>query len=128
MSTFNRQEAFDIAVKGVTAQGCASYDQGIGCLYWGPNGTKCAVGFLIPDELYSPNLENKIPTDDSFDKVAEKLGWTTDDREFLVRLQRYTHDEASDPGGAAGFAELFKRYVKRFAATEGLTVPVLDPA
>jgi hypothetical protein len=27
------------------------------CLYRGPNGTRCAVGLLIPDEAYFPALE-----------------------------------------------------------------------
>lgn len=31
------------------------------CLYRGPDGTKCAVGVLIPDEEYSVYFENKIP-------------------------------------------------------------------
>lgn len=29
------------------------------CLYRGPNGKKCAVGMFIPDEKYSPSMENK---------------------------------------------------------------------
>lgn len=27
------------------------------CRYRGDNGTKCAIGFLIPDEIYTPQLE-----------------------------------------------------------------------
>lgn len=29
------------------------------CLYRGPNGLKCAIGHVIPDENYSDNLEMK---------------------------------------------------------------------
>lgn len=29
------------------------------CLYRGPNGVKCAVGMFIPDDRYSPDMENK---------------------------------------------------------------------
>lgn len=32
-----------------------SYDK---CMYRGPNGTKCAVGMLIPDELYDKEIES----------------------------------------------------------------------
>ena len=28
------------------------------CMYRGPNGTKCAVGCLIPDEMYLPEMES----------------------------------------------------------------------
>jgi hypothetical protein len=27
------------------------------CFYRGPNGTKCAAGILIPDEIYDPGME-----------------------------------------------------------------------
>lgn len=27
------------------------------CLYRGPNGERCAIGLLIPDEVYTPNME-----------------------------------------------------------------------
>jgi hypothetical protein len=30
------------------------------CLYRGPNGLKCAVGCLIPNKMYSPDMEGKI--------------------------------------------------------------------
>ena len=29
------------------------------CMYRGPNGLKCAVGCLIPDSKYVPNMEDK---------------------------------------------------------------------
>jgi hypothetical protein len=31
---------------------------GYSCLYRSPNGCKCAVGLLIPDELYTPYIED----------------------------------------------------------------------
>jgi hypothetical protein len=30
-----------------------------GCMYRGPNGTKCAAGVLIPDDLYDDDMENR---------------------------------------------------------------------
>ena len=33
-------------------------DGGNFCLYRAPDGSKCAVGCLIPDELYDPSFEN----------------------------------------------------------------------
>lgn len=52
------QEAFDKAVAGVRAQGYQlSLDEKTNCMYRGPNGLRCAVGHLIPDELYQPAFE-----------------------------------------------------------------------
>ncbi|MGQ7794513.1 hypothetical protein ACUN0C_19080 [Faunimonas sp. B44] len=53
----NRQEAFDFVVRHLFKQGERAVAEGGGCLYRGPDGTKCAVGCLIPDELYTPRLE-----------------------------------------------------------------------
>ena len=53
------QEAFDKAVAGVRAQGYQiSMDEKTNCVYRGPNGLRCAVGHLIPDELCQPAFED----------------------------------------------------------------------
>ena len=39
----------------------------VGCRYRGDNGTMCAVGCLIPDELYKVNMENWPATHSSPD-------------------------------------------------------------
>lgn len=54
--TMTAQEVFDTAVRGVIEQGVPSYD-GVRCLYRGPNGTKCAAGHLIPDDLYTNYMD-----------------------------------------------------------------------
>lgn len=45
------QEVFDTVAKHLLAQNEQS-KEGTTCLYRGPKGTKCAVGCLIPDEMY----------------------------------------------------------------------------
>ena len=54
------QEAFDAMVRHLAKQGerCTSGELGDDCCYRGPNGLKCAVGALIPDEEYSPDFED----------------------------------------------------------------------
>lgn len=45
-----------------------------GCLYRGPNHTKCAVGCLIADEDYSPDMEGPtLGTINSNDPSAKKV-------------------------------------------------------
>jgi len=38
---------------------CSLVRLGVGCAYRGLNGTKCAIGILIPDDIYSPDMEGK---------------------------------------------------------------------
>ena len=60
----NRQEMFDAAVKGLASQEFArsehprsKYPTLVGCAYRGFEGRKCAVGWLISDDKYYPELE-----------------------------------------------------------------------
>jgi hypothetical protein len=32
------------------------------CAYRGPNGSRCAIGYYIPDDLYDPLMELKMVT------------------------------------------------------------------
>lgn len=63
------------------------------CMYRAPDGGKCAIGCLIPDEMYSERMENRpvsgMLTD--FKDVGALLD-RENNRAFLSRLQR-VHDE-----------------------------------
>lgn len=61
------QETFDTVVAHLRKQGkqakaqmldCEG-DEYVGCAYRTPEGLKCAAGFLLPDELYHPDMEGK---------------------------------------------------------------------
>lgn len=56
------QEYHDLLVKSATDGTFPSYrvrsDGDIDCLYRGEEGRRCAVGVLIPDELYDPSYES----------------------------------------------------------------------
>jgi hypothetical protein len=55
---FDKQKVFDTVVAHLRKQQTISrFENGKGCAYRGPNGTSCAVGCLIPDELYSATIE-----------------------------------------------------------------------
>lgn len=61
------QEAFDTALFKLREQGVRSLRVEVPgaltmCVYRAPNGVKCAVGHLIPDEHYSPELEGNEVT------------------------------------------------------------------
>lgn len=61
MSLLTKQEAFNIMVRGLAAQGWAQSKDPVSgyCKYRGPNGVKCAVGHLISDEEYKPEMEGE---------------------------------------------------------------------
>ena len=52
----DNQEAFNFIGAHLLTQRAQSRDPS-GCRYRGPNGTKCAVGALIPDDQYDPTFE-----------------------------------------------------------------------
>ena len=51
------QEIFDKVVDHLRKQGHRSVDEYGSCMYRAPNGDMCAVGCLIPDNLYRPVIE-----------------------------------------------------------------------
>src|SRR5437899_3188379 len=53
------QETFNTVVEHLRRQGRQSI-RGHSCLYRGPEGTKCAAGWLIPDDLYQPEMEGTL--------------------------------------------------------------------
>lgn len=65
-----KQEIFDILAAGLLKQNAKSQNAAAACLYRGPNGTKCAVGMLIKDEFYTPDMEGFYCIND---KVREAL-------------------------------------------------------
>ena len=86
------QEVFDIVVNHLVTQRRPAYTGLSGCMYRAPDGLRCAVGVLIPDNLYDPEFER-----DTADSVIRKLfnedlaDWR-EHRELLLALQA-VHDE-----------------------------------
>ena len=52
----NNQEFFDKTLAHLKQQGVPSA-RGASCLYRGPEGTRCAIGFHIPDDMYNLRME-----------------------------------------------------------------------
>lgn len=110
------QEAFDIAARGIQAQGGRSVDDVGQPKYRGPNNCKCHVGHLIPDDLYDPEMERKTIEYllDRCPPIREHLAGL--DERFLGDLQS-THDVYEyDEWPAA---------MRRFAKCYGLSVEAI---
>jgi hypothetical protein len=54
------QDIFDTVAIHLIKQGKKSADANGDCLYRSPEGLKCAVGCLIPDEVYDPEMEERV--------------------------------------------------------------------
>lgn len=89
----NYQEIFDRVSNHLLTQKKQALSEDGKCAYRSNNGLKCAVGCLIPDELYDSNLENNMVSDikTTLEKSlgVEELG--DKDLEFLDVLQ-FIHD------------------------------------
>ena len=103
----SRQEIFDYVTPLLFKQGERSMlEGGTTCAYRGEDGMRCAVGFLIPDELYFDGLEGKSAMDVDITKLLNNVILTDDHLcLFLTDLQD-VHD-----GWASGEkADLFHRF------------------
>ena len=82
----NKQEIFDKVATHLMKQMCQA-KHGYFCKYRTEEGLRCAVGCLIPDHLYSPNLEGKKVEKEEFTPILKALGIRPDNVGFLSALQ-----------------------------------------
>lgn len=95
----NKQEVFEKVVNHLFTQNKQSYDPILDCCALrSPDGLKCSLGILIPDDIYDERMEglevDKLIRDFP---VFRKL-WEVESQEdlsFLHRLQ-YLHDDQDE--------------------------------
>ncbi len=59
LDAMDAQDVFDVVGWHLLRQGVRACDEKGRCLYRGPDGTRCAVGWLILDPLYVSALEHR---------------------------------------------------------------------
>jgi hypothetical protein len=117
------------------------------CAYRGADGTACGIGLLIPDELYSSNLESSSAHNvfEHLRYLADKYQYTKslqgsrpacdeyDDSDacFVNSLQAALHDNLyetarHDRSGGEWCDEEFENAVEKFAAEHDLEKPQLE--
>lgn len=64
------------------------------CAYRGEDGKKCAVGCLIPDELYDPKMETKgvFALFEFWPSVMERIGLSKKEHIDLLETLQMIHD------------------------------------
>lgn len=113
------QQTFDTIYRGLAGQDWEqSYDGGIDqCVYRARSGRKCAIGHLIPDDRYTPRMDDPLAGVfgcHSFHMIGLLTDLTVDE---FNELQQ-THDSADGP-------EDMRIRFEDLAGKYGLTVPVL---
>lgn len=86
------QEVFDVVAKHLLDQGKKSEKQGRWssgtiCAYRGDGNTKCAIGALLPDEIYDERLEGQTIRSERFERIIPLVFGTNISPEFLSDLQ-----------------------------------------
>ena len=87
----NKQEIFDKAATHLLKQKARARKEGGQCVYRAPNGRMCAIGCLIPDEVYDPRMEGGAVTRLMSNHPAVQALLGKENEEFLIDLQRI-HD------------------------------------
>ena len=127
----NRQAIFNAAVLGLRQQQAFSIvereDQSKQCRYRGDNNTRCAVGFLIPDDNYDEDLEARSASSHGVTRaIGSEYGvpheYDQSDYIFLSNLQYELHDSLS-MDNAKFNSDVFEQAVRHFAASNQLEIP-----
>lgn len=90
------QEIYDTVAKHLFTQGKRSGEPtdstAFSCMYRGPGGTKCAVGAIISDEVYNPDMEGQsvvglFDPDATAEGGFELPAWMKENLSLLMALQ-----------------------------------------
>jgi hypothetical protein len=87
------QEVFTAVVTHLLNQGERSVASSGNCLYRSPDGRRCAVGAIIPDELYSPVMENSVVQANCVWSVIKPLFASPTDAKYLLEELQAVHDD-----------------------------------
>lgn len=120
MKKHTKQTAFDVMWNGLKAQGWQKSMTNNVCTYRGDNGRKCAVGHLIPDEIYHERME-RIPIQVVYFELGKYILPTKEDVQFFGFLEeaRWAHDYAIETNKKHNMESCMRRLAKR----HNLTIP-----
>lgn len=80
------REIFDKVKAHLLEQNCTATNSDGDCMYRGANGTKCAVGFLIDDQVYYKDLEGNSIHDTIVQEAVAESGYDLTDGNVCIML------------------------------------------
>jgi hypothetical protein len=116
------QMIFNTVYTHLIKQGGPSTIRGA-CMYRGQNGRMCAVGFMIPDDVYEENMEGTNAL--SLIAHTPKLAHLTPHMMLLRKMQQI-HDTYAMEKPEQTWPEWIKYRFRTLAKHEGLDVSVLE--
>ena len=85
----NNQKMFDTVVTHLRNQGVPAINDNFSCMYRSPSGLSCAIGCLIPDDVYHKGMEG-LTIENLLDKYPQVKKYIADN-ELAMALQE-VHD------------------------------------
>lgn len=114
------QEIFETVATHLFKQGEPAKAEA-GCLYRGPNGTMCAVGVLIPDDMYDPMLDDTKGFDSTTivdiihdEKRSIFVPEYMKDNEYLLSGLQSVHDSDESWESTENMQSALKRVANRY--------------
>lgn len=109
------QQWFDKAVKKLSEQKEQSIDENGDCLYRGPGKLRCAIGHLIPNRIYTKEMElssvggvfDSFPEIDEYLTISGFKRWEAID--FFSDLQ-FIHDEYDPKRWPTEWKDIAEKY------------------
>ena len=121
------QEVFDFVVSKIIHQGQPSTVNG-SCAYRGPDGLRCAAGWLLPDEAYDRSFNRSSIVSSRFQSNVKRYQayWLKSPSRFfnLIKDLQRAHDDAVFDNN--NFLKYFKTGCESVAALHKLNTKVLD--
>ncbi len=107
------QEAFDFVLYTLLRQGQRSVATGTSvCQYRNPIGLKCAVGHMIPDDQYNPELEGRTTSSEMvMDAIDHQF---VDVNKWLLHDMQRAHDDTAYGHFKSDFIYNMKRTATNF--------------
>lgn len=123
--SLSQQEIFNKVMTHLFAQGEPAKNKRDECAYRGLNGKQCAVGCLIPDELYNKKMEGQSVTEVfyRFPNVRDYLG---KDNIFLLTALQDLHDKDYGFIGVWKSTEEMRKAARVIAEDYDLDASILD--
>ena len=116
----NGQEVFDHVINHLVTQGNRSYST-LMCVYRSPEGMSCAVGCLMSDKEYHPDMEGEDVT--SLIKKFDQVRWMRKYHGLLGNLQDL-HDTRANWLDEGGLSPTGRKNIQDIASSFGLNNPL----
>jgi hypothetical protein len=116
-----KQEIFDTVALHLIKQGKKSVNDIGRCLYRSPEGLKCAIGCLIPDEVYQRSMEGHGVSRLLGNYDSLKFLWPFD---AILNALQITHDKTCGEGQTWTDAVVLR--LRKIAEKYNLSTKIID--